>query len=39
MSNGNKSSFVISNGVITISNYNEHNGYYGGFALKIEEIN
>jgi hypothetical protein len=25
-------------GFITIVNYNEHNGYYGGFSLEIEEI-
>jgi len=25
-------------GWITISNHNEHNGYYGGFGLSIEEI-
>lgn len=24
-----------SNGVITFSNHNEHNGYYGGFALRV----
>lgn len=24
-------------GFVTIKNYNEHNGYYGGFDIKIEE--
>lgn len=26
-------------GSITFSNHNEHNGYYGGFGLSIEELN
>jgi len=26
---------TTSRGVITLSNHNEHNGYYGGFALRI----
>lgn len=25
-------------GVVTISNHNEHNGYYGGFALRVSEV-
>lgn len=25
-------------GFITIANHNEHNGYYGGFSLTIEEL-
>lgn len=25
-------------GSVTIANHNEHNGYYGGFSLTIEEI-
>lgn len=25
-------------GFVTISNHNEHNGYYGGFALNIREM-
>jgi len=27
-----------SKGLFTLSNHNEHNGYYGGFSIKIEEI-
>jgi hypothetical protein len=27
-----------SKGLITIANHNEHNGYYGGFSLILEEI-
>lgn len=27
-----------SEGSITFANYNEHNGYYGGFSLQIEEL-
>ena len=26
-----------SGGVVTIANHNEHNGYYGGFGLTIED--
>jgi hypothetical protein len=26
-------------GTITIANHNEHNGYYGGFGLTIEDYN
>jgi hypothetical protein len=25
-------------GFITVANHNEHNGYYGGFGLDIEEV-
>ena len=25
-------------GFVTISNHNEHNGYYGGFGMNIDEI-
>lgn len=25
-------------GFITLTNHNEHNGYYGGFGLSIEEV-
>jgi hypothetical protein len=25
-------------GFITLSNHNEHNGYYGGFGLSIDEV-
>lgn len=25
-------------GFITLVNHNEHNGYYGGFALRIQEL-
>jgi hypothetical protein len=28
-----------SKGTITIANHNEHNGYYGGFGLTIEDFN
>lgn len=28
-----------SNGVFTIETHNEHNGYYGGFFVKVEQIN
>lgn len=27
-----------SKGEFTIANHNEHNGYYGGFAIRIEKI-
>jgi hypothetical protein len=29
---------VSTNGTITFTNHNEHNGYYGGFDLTISEI-
>lgn len=29
---------TTSNGVITIANYNKHNGYYGGFCLRMKRI-
>lgn len=29
---------MTSDGFITISNHNEHNGYYGGFGMKIEGL-
>jgi hypothetical protein len=28
---------VTTKGLITIANHNEHNGYYGGFALTTTE--
>ena len=27
-----------SKGLITLTNHNEHNGYYGGFGLSIEKV-
>lgn len=27
-----------SEGIITVANYNEHNGYYGGFELLCDEV-
>lgn len=30
---------MTNDGFITISNHNEHNGYYGGFGLTIYEVN
>lgn len=29
---------MTNDGFITISNHNEHNGYYGGFGLSIDEL-
>lgn len=29
---------TTSKGVIVCSNYNEHNGYYGGFSIQVEEL-
>jgi hypothetical protein len=29
---------MSSGGGVTFTTHNEHNGYYGGFALKIEEV-
>lgn len=29
---------MTNDGFITISNHNEHNGYYGGFGLSIDEV-
>lgn len=28
-----------SKGSITVSNHNEHNGYYGGFSVIVKEVN
>lgn len=29
---------LTSGGFITITNHNEHNGYYGGFILRVESV-
>lgn len=29
---------TTSKGSFTMSNHNEHNGYYGGFAIRVEEV-
>jgi hypothetical protein len=29
---------VTNNGTITVATHNEHNGYYGGFELSLDEV-
>lgn len=30
---------TTSNGMFTVVNHNEHNGYYGGFSVRVKKLN